>query len=283
MTSIFSRSIKASRPISWINTAFPFAATYIFISKEVDPLLFVGALYFLIPFNLLMYGINDVFDYESDKNNPRKDSMEGAVLDKSVHKKIIIAVLLTNIPFLVILALLTNFATFVCLLFVVFTAVAYSAPPMRFKEVPILDSLTSATHFVGPMLVALVSLGELSSALVIVLAFFLWGMASHSFGAIQDIIPDRKGNIDSIATKLGAKNTLLFSLVAYSLCALLLMFYSPKTFPTGVVGLIYSLNVASFIGVDDKNSAKTNKGWKRFIWLNWFAGFVITITLILCY
>jgi len=71
----------SSRPVSWINTAYPFGATYIFITHKIDLIFLVGTLFFLIPYNLLMYGINDVFDYESDLRNPRKGGIEGALLN----------------------------------------------------------------------------------------------------------------------------------------------------------------------------------------------------------
>ncbi|NTV39705.1 MAG: prenyltransferase, partial [Demequinaceae bacterium] len=58
--------VRSSRPVSWINTAYPFAAGYLMVERHVDALLIVGTLFFLIPYNLLMYGVNDVFDYESD-------------------------------------------------------------------------------------------------------------------------------------------------------------------------------------------------------------------------
>ena len=72
--------VLSSRPISWINTAFPFAAAYLLSTREVDLTLVIGTLYFLIPYNLAMYGINDVFDYASDLANPRKGGIEGALL-----------------------------------------------------------------------------------------------------------------------------------------------------------------------------------------------------------
>ena len=70
--------VLASRPVSWINTAFPFAAAYLLTTREIDLVLVVGTIYFLVPYNLAMYGINDVFDYESDLANPRKGGVEGA-------------------------------------------------------------------------------------------------------------------------------------------------------------------------------------------------------------
>jgi 1,4-dihydroxy-2-naphthoate octaprenyltransferase len=93
--------LKASRPVSWINTAFPFAAGYFMATREVDAVLIVGTLFFLVPYNLLMYGVNDVFDYESDLRNPRKGGIEGDVIRdrsraKQVHRGILIASAVTQ-------------------------------------------------------------------------------------------------------------------------------------------------------------------------------------------
>ena len=63
----------------------------------------VGTLFFLIPYNLAMYGINDVFDYESDLRNPRKGGAEGALLDRSAHRRTLVAAVVTTVPFLVYL------------------------------------------------------------------------------------------------------------------------------------------------------------------------------------
>ena len=95
--------VKASRPVSWINTAYPFAAGYLTVERHVDALLVVGTLFFLIPYNLLMYGVNDVFDYESDLLNPRKGGIEGDVVRdraqaRRVHRGIIAASALTVAP-----------------------------------------------------------------------------------------------------------------------------------------------------------------------------------------
>ena len=74
--------LLTSRPISWVNTAYPFAAAYLLAGGGIDWKFVVGTLFFLIPYNLLMYGVNDVFDYESDLRNPRKGGVEGALLAK---------------------------------------------------------------------------------------------------------------------------------------------------------------------------------------------------------
>ena len=82
--NLISGILSASRPISWVNTAFPYGAAYLLSGGSLDWLFWVGVLFFLIPYNIAMYGINDVFDYESDIRNPRKGGVEGAVLPKQM-------------------------------------------------------------------------------------------------------------------------------------------------------------------------------------------------------
>ena len=72
--------VLSSRPLSWVNTAFPFAVGYFVVTQRFDWVLLVGSVFFLIPYNFLMYGVNDVFDYESDMRNPRKGGAEGGVV-----------------------------------------------------------------------------------------------------------------------------------------------------------------------------------------------------------
>jgi hypothetical protein len=35
------------------------------------------------------------------------------------------------------------------------------------------------------------------------------------------------------------------------------------------------------VRVSDAGSARTNRAWRRFIWLNYFSGFLVTLILIL--
>ncbi len=83
------RLFWVSRPISWPNTAYPFAAGYLVSGGSIDATLVVGTVFFLIPYNLLMYGINDVFDYESDILNPRKGGIEGMKEQRVFHPTVI--------------------------------------------------------------------------------------------------------------------------------------------------------------------------------------------------
>lgn len=277
--------VLSSRPISWINTAFPFAAAYLLSTREIDATFVIGTLYFLVPYNLAMYGINDVFDYASDLANPRKGGIEGALLSPRIHRATLWAAAATNVPFLVYLFAIGTPASWLWLAVSVFAVLAYSAPVLRFKERPFLDSVTSSTHFVSPALVGLSLAGApvTTTAVLVLVAFFLWGMAAHAFGAVQDIGPDREGGISSIATVIGARATVRLSLVLWAIAggAMLL---TPWPGPlAAVLAVPYIVNAAPWWNVTDETSAGTNRAWRRFIALNYIAGFLATMILILAW
>ncbi|MGO4689925.1 prenyltransferase [Glaciibacter sp. 2TAF33] len=277
--------LLSSRPLSWINTAFPFAAAYLVTTGRVDAVLVVGTVFFLVPYNLLMYGVNDVFDYESDLHNPRKGGAEGAMLDPALHRTVLVSGVVAAIPFLVALLFLTGAShppAWLVLAVSLFAVVAYSVPGLRFKERPVLDSITSSTHFVSPAVFGLVLAGAaFTPGLVALLAaFFLWGMASHAFGAVQDVGPDREGGIESIATVLGAARTVRLAIMVWALSGLLMLVAGWPGALAGLLALPYIAAAWPWRSVSDADSEAANAGWKKFLWLNFFSGFVVTMLLV---
>jgi len=323
VTATLKALFWSSRPLSWINTAFPFAAAYIltaasaprpesegaYVSETVARQIadgtaavvlstgpspafdfsqvnwlvaVVGILFFLVPYNLAMYGINDVFDYESDLRNPRKGGVEGALLDRSMHRTTLWAAVLSCVPFVLFLVAVGSPLSWLVLAVSLFAVVAYSAKGLRFKERPVVDSVTSSTHFVSPAVYGLVLAGATFTPQLWALlgAFFLWGAASHAFGAVQDVLADREGGIASIATVFGARTTVRLAVVAYLLSGVLLTFTDAPGPFAAVIPVAYALNCAPWWNVTDAEAEGANKGWKRFLWLNFVAGFITTMLLI---
>ena len=280
--AVAAQVLASSRPVSWVNTAYPFGAAYLLAGGGVDWPFVLGCLYFLVPYNLLMYGVNDVFDYESDLRNPRKGGVEGVVLDRRVHRTTIVAAAVSTLPFLAALALLGDARSLTVLAVSVFAVVAYSAPGLRFKERPFLDSLTSSTHFVSPAVFGLtLAAGDLDAAALAALGgFFLWGMASHAFGAVQDIEADRAARIGSVGTVLGARATTWFALLCYLAAGGLLLTLGWPGALAAVLVLPYVGNVAPYLTLTDAECEQANAGWRRFLWLNYLTGFLVTQLLI---
>lgn len=287
--------LLSSRPLSWVNTAFPFLAASLLATRHIDAFTVLGTMFFLLPYNLLMYGINDVFDYESDLRNPRKGGVEGALLDPRLHRTVILAGVGSAIPLGVamIAAGGVNPLAWLVLAVSVSAVVIYSAPPLRTKEKPLWDSITSSIHFVSPAVYALVTAGVLftSELWLLVLAFFLWGMASHAFGAVQDVLPDRVAGLSSIATVWGAARTVRFAIglwlgavIALAVAAMM-AWAGGHALEAGLFALAsvlpapYVLAVWRFRSVSDEHSGESHRAWKRFLALNFAVGTAATLLL----
>ncbi|GAA1128303.1 prenyltransferase [Citricoccus alkalitolerans] len=274
--------LGSSRPISWINTAYPFAAAYLLAGGGSTAELIVGILFFLFPYNLLMYGINDVFDYESDLRNPRKGGVEGIVLSDRWHRLTLWSAGLLSLPFVVILLSAGTLVSGAVLVVVLAAVVGYSAPRIRLKERPLLDSMTSSTHFVGPAVFGL-ALAEATPSLPVVatmVAFFFWGMASQAFGAAQDVIADREACIGSIATALGARGAVRTAMALYAAAGLVMLLTGWPGALAGLLVLPYLASILPFRSLPDERCEEANRGWRRFLWLNMVTGFLVTLLLI---
>ena len=274
--------LGSSRPLSWINTAYPFAAAYLLAGGGLTAALVVGTVFFLVPYNLLMYGVNDVFDHESDLRNPRKCGVEGIVLDRRWHALTLWSAGLLTLPFVLALVLLGSATSAVVLAVVLAAVIGYSAPGLRLKERPVLDSLTSSTHFVGPAAMGLALSGAslTATALISLVAFFLWGMASHAFGAVQDIVPDREAGIGSIATVLGARVTVRLAIGLYAAAGLAMIATSWPASLAGLLVIPYIWSIWRYRSLADAEGARAHPGWRRFLGLNLLTGFLLTQLLI---
>lgn len=276
--------LVVSRPFWWINTAAPFVASYGIIAGKQDTTLWIGALFFAFIYNLLMYGVNDIFDYESDIKNPRKIAagIDGSVLAKSKHPQLWMWILLCAAPFTLYLFVIGNAAANTWLAIMIFMVLAYSVKGLRLKEIPLIDSATSSFHYTSPFIYGGLLAGNAELYLPAFATFYIWVMANHAFGAIQDIKPDREVGIASTATVLGASRTIIFVLTAYGTAAVLpVAFY-------GTEGLIASALLSPYVYIvartlpnrHDSNSHLFSRGWKQFLYVNYAVGFVFTVLLL---
>lgn len=275
--------LRSSRPVSWINTAYPFAAGWLLAGGGIEPALIIGTVFFLVPYNLALYGINDVFDHASDLSNPRKGGAEGALLDTRLHRPMLVVSGLLVLPFVVLLVPLGGPVSWAVLGLSLLTLVGYSAPPLRTKEVPLLDSLTSSLHFVTPAVYGLALAGVEVDVVVTcaVIAFLFWGMASHAFGAVQDIGPDREAGISSIATAFGARRTVRFALALWVCAGLLMMGTGWPWALAGLLALPYVAAALPHRSLPDSAAFRAHRGWRHFLWINYASGAALTVLLMI--
>jgi 4-hydroxybenzoate polyprenyltransferase len=99
-------------------------------------------------------------------------------------------------------------------------ATAYSAPPLRLKTRPPLDSVSNVLY-VLPGAAAYVALAGSQPPLLAVFAGWAWTMGMHTFSAIPDIVPDRRAGLRTTATLLGERATLAYCGACWLLAAAL--------------------------------------------------------------
>jgi 4-hydroxybenzoate polyprenyltransferase len=105
-------------------------------------------------------------------------------------------------------------------------------------------------------------------------------MASHAFGAVQDVKADREAGIASIATVLGARSTVWLAMIGYVSAGLVALFLGDRFSFAALAVIPYLFVVGREWDIDDQNCERANRGWRRFIWLNFFAGAVVSSLII---
>jgi 4-hydroxybenzoate polyprenyltransferase len=205
---VLLRLIEISRPVLWVNTIGTtvigmWLAGYLFTWHIIPILIWVT-----FPFNLLIYGVNDVFDQETDNLSARKGGYEGAKIKPTEAKPILWAVALTNIPFYVLFAVIFPPEAFWWMLAYGLFFIGYSAPPFRFKGRPLLDSISN-TDYAFPLVFVPFALGA-EPVWAAALGLMAWSMAKHVFDALQDIDQDASVGIQTTAVKYGIRPSLIW-------------------------------------------------------------------------
>jgi lycopene cyclase domain-containing protein len=277
------RLLLASRPISWINTALPFAggALAAGAGEAVGAWFLPLMLWWGIAYNLYLYGINDLYDLATDRKNPRKGGAEGALLLDSdlptMRRLLLLAAgsagvfLLTGAPTVPIACLLGILA-----------ATMYSAPwLLRARAVPFFDAVISATHFVIPAVAGLALGGEFRQDWTAPLgAFFFWNMGSHVVGALQDVEADQRSRIGTVGTRLGVRGGGWFAISLYAVAGLLLLLQGQPLQRLGALLPLASILSLLPLVTGHPTHAAARAAWRRFMLLNLFLGAGATILII---
>ena len=205
---MLSRLITISRPVLWINTIGTTVMGIWLTGQLWDWNALVILIWVTFPFNLLIYGINDIFDQETDNINIRKGGFGGAKIAPKEVPWIAWGVALTNIPFLVYFAFTFPLEANIWMWAYSLTFLFYSAPPARFKGRPFLDSISNA-DYAFPLAFVPLALG-VTPNWTAVFALMTWSLAKHTYDAIQDIEEDAFVEIKTTAVYLGAKKSLIW-------------------------------------------------------------------------
>ncbi|SDX80283.1 prenyltransferase [Halopenitus persicus] len=248
-----------SRPRFWFYLAGPVVVGTVYGGGSAPELVAPTALvlfgYFLVPANVLLYGVNDRFDADIDAENPKKAGGRTETESEAVEtggeavetggeavetggeaveteneatqqarearwrgdRVVAAAIIATGLLGLVTVAVTPPIA-WPYLVGFFLLAVGYSAPPTRFKTTPLLDSASNGLY-VLPGAAAYVAASGAHPPAAALAGAWIWAMAMHTFSAIPDIEPDREAGIRTTATALGERRAYGYCVGCWTLAA----------------------------------------------------------------
>jgi lycopene elongase/hydratase (dihydrobisanhydrobacterioruberin-forming) len=280
-------AIKTSRPRFWLYLAGPFIVGGIWsISGNSDfskvqslflnPTFLLGLLYFLLPANLLLYGINDLSDKEIDQKSTKKIGRENTDIDGVKEKTILLwfrISLLVSLLYFAYLLLISYQLEALLLGAFLLLSIFYSQKPIRFKARPFLD-FASNFLYVLPGVISFELFSNLQTPWQILLAGAFWAWSMHLFSAIPDIKSDSKEGVTTSAVFLGREVSLLVCLIFWCI-SLFIISVSGASLLMILFGFLYPLAPLYLLTSSD---SKDNDIYWKFPYLNAFYGFLIFLT-----
>lgn len=267
-------AFKVSRYRFWAYTAGTFLVGFTIGAKQLadfNTFFFISLIYFLFIGNALLYGINDYFDYDTDKLNRKKRTKEHLAENKE-RKQLRNIVIITLILSLIFVAFQKNTTQTLLLLLFVFLSVFYSTPPLRFKAKPIIDFVSNILYIMPGIYAYNLATGKLPG-LIITLGLFTWAMAMHLFSAIPDIVPDKKAKLKTTAVVFGKHKSLVLCTILWTIFSASLL---TTTLPTifKILAFIYPF-IPLYLLISKKNIVKAYWYYPYINTLAGFAAFVI--------
>jgi 4-hydroxybenzoate polyprenyltransferase len=198
--------IQVSRPIVW--PVLPLV--YYLGLHAADARLGIAAIIQMasltLPMNLIGCGLNDLYDYESDRRSRRRRAVWGATIGDADRPLVWRAAVLM-VPIVLLAAAATrnayNIGATVCLVVV---AWLYSVPPVRLKERPPLDSLANGLgYFLLPLAMGY-SIGR--DPRTMPLRFYLLALCVcgvHALATAADYDADKAAGHRTLAVRFGRR------------------------------------------------------------------------------
>lgn len=262
-----------SRPRFWFYVLGTFlvgviASGNLFLYDDVTTLLLIAfGLFFSLPANVFIYGVNDIYDYQTDIHNDKKIKYE-SVLQREKHSslwKVISLLLLPFVPLLFLINLPSNLALLVFL----FTGLFYSARPIRAKSKPPLDVLFSAIIYVSPALVGFFITGNTNIQWLAVFGGLIWAFGMQTYSAVPDMVADKKAGVNTLAIMLGEKLALWFCFMCYAISATIGFYY------VGFIAIAFGSVYGVMVLLSIYNNTKLFKYYTYFPLINVITGAIL--------
>ncbi len=236
--------IRTSRPLGWLIAPLVFLLGLTAFGSPLSPLTILQLILLTFPYCVLLYGTNDIFDYEADKINPRKTVLDSPEIETNFFPLVKYLSFVVAIVLFASAVITINLTNILAMILLIFFSYFYSAPPLRFKERPPLDSFSNGIiYFFAP-----VSLGASFGATLLdipIQVYFITAcvMGIHSFSTIMDYSADKLAGDRTFAVVLRKRTASFFTVIVFTIA------YFFSGFQGSVVGhfLIFCALLAGII------------------------------------
>lgn len=262
--------LATSRPRFWLYLGGPAIVGAVYGAESLTALSSRPALlliaYFLIPANVFLYGVNDIFDARIDRENPKKRagperrfSGEGTVVAGTATGLVLGIGMLPFLPP----------ASVPWILGFLLLGTVYSTPPLRLKTTPFFDSLSNGLYIL-PGVAAYVALAGTLPPIAAIVGGWCWTMAMHTYSAIPDIEPDRRAGITTTATRLGRDGAVGYCTFWWAVAALA---FGVLDWRAGALLGVYPVAML----VTSIRSISIARAYWWYPWINAAVGFALTV------
>ncbi len=242
---------RVSRPRFWFYLLGPYTVGCIWGADRyldlLKPWFFVYFFFFMFPANVLLYGVNDLWDHETDELNPKKEGKEHRVKqgERETLRRLVWAAVGLGLSLTVFQRGLVE-----RLIFLGFISLSYfySAGPIRFKQRPLLDSASNMLYALPGVFSYYLASGTLPPTPVLAAAF-MHTFSMHLFSAVPDIAYDTETGIWTTAVVLGRRSSLVLCLFLWSGLATLALQLGQGS-PLSLLPLTYPLMTAALLVLD---------------------------------
>lgn len=197
--------LKVARPGFWLTSIWfyllPLGQRHVFGTAEC----WLGLFYVTFPLGMIIYGWNDVVDFETDRLNPRKDTfLFGARPTPEQSRGLPWRIALVQAPFVLLFTWLLGWRALGWFATLAAATALYNWPRIGCKGRPGFDLLNQAAY----LLVFVLSswLNGLPQAPWFTFVFgAMFAMHSHLFGEIMDLEPDKSVGRRTTAVVIGRR------------------------------------------------------------------------------
>lgn len=265
--------LAVSRPRFWLYLAGPYLVGY--TAGASSPADFASGgfwahlLYFLLPANVFLYGVNDLSDADTDRHNAKKGTREHWLASPE-RRAVATAVAASAALGLVLAAAAPGWPARVCMLAFLALGAGYSVPPIRFKARQGLDAASNVLYAM-PGALGFVQAADTWPPLVALAGAACWTGAMHIFSAVPDIAADRAAGLATTATALGARGALAVCAGLWAIAAVVAWVVIGP--PLALIGAIYPVAAVALVA----RPTHVGRAYWAFPALNAAVGFVLFV------